>query len=43
MTAASPTGNVSTVEELLMISPAERRDRTTRAEAVRRWSSEDQR
>ncbi|MGA4791809.1 hypothetical protein [Nocardia sp. AB354] len=32
-----------TVDELLMISPGERRDRTTRAEAERRWSSEDQR
>ncbi|PPJ24694.1 hypothetical protein C5E45_25240 [Nocardia nova] len=43
MTTASATGDVSTVDELLMISPGERRDRTTRAAAVRRWSSEDRR
>jgi hypothetical protein len=43
MTAASRTANVSVIKELLMIRPAERRDRTTRAEAVRQWSSEDQR
>ncbi|WP_062995527.1 DUF5994 family protein [Nocardia mikamii] len=41
MDTASATGDVSTVDDLLMISPGERRDRTTRAEAVRRWSSED--
>lgn len=43
LNTASATGDLSTVDELLMISPGQRRDRTTRAEAVRRWSSEDQR
>ncbi len=41
MNAAAAARDVSTVDELLMITPRERRDRTARVDAVRRWRSDD--
>ena len=40
MVSASATNDTSTVDELLMISPGQRADRTERAAAVRRWNSD---
>lgn len=42
MTTASAGSDVSTVDELLMITPRERHNRAERAEAVHRWKSDDQ-
>lgn len=41
MNAAATTGDASTVDELLMITPRERRNRTAQADAVRRWRTGD--